>query len=100
MVARSSETLELSMPAEYKTAREVSKAVTEASNQSERVELCKRIAFQGRNRGFASHKGCFLSPLMFPSFALTLNKLGCTDFAEVRLHSQTQRRKNTLYFPL
>ena len=31
MVARSSETLELSMPAEYKTAREVSKAVTEAS---------------------------------------------------------------------
>ena len=100
MVARSSETLELSMPAEYKTAREVSKAVTEASNQSERVELCKRIAFQGRNRGFASHKGCFLSPLMFPSFALTLNKLGCTDFAEVRLHSQTQRKKNILYFSL
>ena len=32
MVERSSETLELSMPAEYKKAREVSKAVTEASN--------------------------------------------------------------------
>ena len=62
MVERSSETLELSMLAEYKTAREVSKVVTEASNQSERVELCKRIAFQGRNRGFEPHKGCFAFP--------------------------------------
>ena len=79
MIERSSETLELSMLAEYKKAREVSKAVTEAS---------------------PPHKGCFLSPLMFASFALTLNTLDCTDFAEVRLHSQTQRRKNILCFPL
>ena len=60
MVERSSETLELSMPAEYKTAREVSKAVTEASNPI---------------------KNALLFPLMLASFALTLNKLGCTDFA-------------------
>ena len=79
MVERSSETLELSMLAEYKTAREVSKVVTEASDPV---------------------KDALLSPLMLASFTLTLNKSGCTDFAEVKLHSQTQRRKNTLYFPL
>ena len=59
MVARSSETLELSMPAEYKTAREGSKAVTEASGPV---------------------KDALLSPLMLASFTLTLDKLGCTNF--------------------
>lgn len=67
------------MQAEYKTAQKVSKAVTEASDPV---------------------KEALLSPLMLASFALTLDKSGYTDFAEVRLHSQTQRKKNILYFSL